>query len=218
MVICLICTLLAATLPSILGFFNAGADAQAHNNLSAQVQAARSLALQTNNYTLVHVQPSARTDNAGTCYTAIMAYDPANKVFNLAVGYAPMRVPGGMAFGELSGTFVSVGAYQNLGSQAQVDNFASFSIILSPAGNVVTTVDGLNPAFNTGHPIFDSSNTDAYLWASPASEAGVTAVTLFRYNDLRFAKDDAARKLILNRTGQFRRKRPFSYEIAVFFN
>lgn len=71
-------------LPSIISIFGAGSESQAYNLLSAQLTAARALAIQNANYAGVHVQLAADdSGEEGRCFVAIMVYDPVSRTFSL---------------------------------------------------------------------------------------------------------------------------------------
>ena len=169
-VMAMIALILGIALPSIFGLLNAGAEAQAYNKLSSMLTMARALAVQNGTYAGVHVQMvdnlADHSDLAGTCYAAVMIYKnvaladqtPVMR-FVLAPGYAPTPMPGGMAFGEVSGYFV-LPDYNSDGSDdyaalqtntnaagALLEDFGSFTIVFSPTGSVVRQVEGQNVQF-----------------------------------------------------------------------
>lgn len=208
--ISLIVLITATTLPSVIGIFNAGADSQAYNIIAAQLRAARAHAIERGSYAGVHVQlgdPSANPKVAGACYSAVVAYDPnlPFPAFVLAKGFAPRRMPGGIAFGELSSDFVDPnGDYQHL-DDADLDDFTAFTVVFSPSGSVVTMVDGLAIDFDPNELIF-SGAAKQRLWDPNTAnddgdgEIGVTALTLFEY---RMLEVSANRSRYLDENGQF---------------
>ncbi len=210
-----IIALLAATaLPTISGLFNAGADKQAYNIIAAQITAARALAIVEGTYAGVHVQIADRDELENICYAAVVIYDDSTSVnaFVLADGFTPQRIPGNIAFGELRSPFVDGEAYQNL-NDGDLADFTTFTIVFSPAGQVVKYIDGA-PDGNVYFASFyggiedalfapDSnnlSNTD--LWVVPSAEAGATAITLFDYKTLKVLSADG-RADYLDENGQF---------------
>ncbi|RPI64300.1 MAG: prepilin-type N-terminal cleavage/methylation domain-containing protein [Planctomycetaceae bacterium] len=192
MVVVSIIILLAATaLPSVFALFNSGADSQAYNLLSATLTATRTEAIQNSTYTLVHVQfgdGATLDENKEKCWIAVFMYDKATGKFKRMANYELQSLPGTMAFGRIDGTYIDSTKHpaefsSNFASGltgAFDKGFRRFSIVFSPTGSVVTTVNGAAPSFDAGEPIFTGS-ANAKLWITPPDEAGVTAVTLFDY-------------------------------------
>ncbi len=165
-VIAIIVLVTGAVLPSVLKVFSAGADAQAYNLLSAQLTAARALAITEGQYAGVHVQlAAADSRQAGNCYLSVVqyvdinannAYDP-NWRFRVADGFTPRRAPGGFAFGQLNplndGTGGEVVSSSDdrfnpdalddtSGAPSNLDDFTTFTILFSPSGDLSKTVNG----------------------------------------------------------------------------
>ncbi len=211
-----IIALLAATaLPTISGLFNAGADKQAYNIIAAQITAARALAIVEGTYAGVHVQIADRDELENICYAAVVIYDDSTSVnaFVLADGFTPQRMPGNIAFGELRSPFVDVDAYQNL-NDGDLADFTTFTIVFSPAGQVVKNVNGNLVAFVEDNlfKLGAIGSIDPQLWYDPDAEAGATAITLFDYKTLKVLSpggradylDENGQFLVLNLyTGQF---------------
>ena len=89
MVAITIMMLLAATaLPTVSKLFTAGADKQAYNIISAQIAAARAVAIVEGTYAGVHVQIADRDELENICYAAVVWIDPATSAheFTLADG------------------------------------------------------------------------------------------------------------------------------------
>lgn len=230
-VIGVIVLLAAIALPSMIKLFTAGADAQAHNVLAAQTTAARALAIKEGTYAGVHVEfadASLRSTESETCYTAILILDDASGAMVPAPGYTPKKIPGRFAFGEVTGAFVgSDNNYKDLDGQlnsGNLQNFTSFTIVFSPAGQVVKQVknadiklgnlivkDGGNTDFAKSGILFGTSQAktdypEIILWADSdgrAAEPGVTAITMFNAADLLSLEDAADRVDYLNENGQF---------------
>jgi len=157
-------------LPTITHMMTAGADAQAHNILAAQLVSARAAAITKNNYFGVHAQMGAdniaerMSFNRGKCFVSVVelgkgivgytgpsAYDPKfvtydKNQFGLADGYRPRRLPGNMAAGEISNDFMTGGDYQNLSNSSLAD-FTCFTIIFSPDGAICRSVNGMPVRF-----------------------------------------------------------------------
>jgi len=212
-VIGVIALVAAIAIPGIMSILSAGTDSQAYNLMTGELVGARSVAIRNSNYVGVHVQladastASGNPELEGVCYAALVEYDRTNRYFVCNLDFLPRRMPGSMAFGELSGTFVTAaGTFQNLGS---TDDFTSFTIVFSPAGAVAKLVEGRNVTFNAADRLFvPSAATPRRLWdpnvanKGGAGETGMTAVTLFDYKQFA-VRDAAARVTYLNDYGQF---------------
>lgn len=211
MVVVIIIGLIAATvLPSVVGIFRTGTDAQAASMLTAQLTAARALAITEGVYAAVHVQKADRESLTNVWYMAVMQarYDPNNQrwMLDLADGYNPRRVPGNVAFGEISDHHVNGSIYQNITGEAggttrsDADDFTTFNIVFAPTGEIVKYIEGQEPLASMPpdiDPLFDDSEEGTYLWSylwanantnsdtgsTSIGEPGVTAVVVFNYND-----------------------------------
>ena len=144
-VISIILLLATVALPSIVKLFTAGSESQAFNILAAQVLAARAQAIQKSTYAAVHIQradPNSPSNRPGA-YAAVMILAP-NGLFHLAPGYQPRRMPGMIAFGELSDDFVDfdTGMYNFIGGTA--DDFTSLTIVFAANGSIVRDVNLLD--------------------------------------------------------------------------
>ena len=159
----------------MLKVFSAGADAQAYNLLSAQLTAARALAITEGQYAGVHVQlAAANSRQAGNCYLSVVQYVDINIdngdepvwQFQIADGFTPRRAPGGFAFGQLNplndGTIIifpptdpdkpnefnPAALDDTSGPPSNLDDFTTFTILFSPSGDLSKTVDGEPIYFN----------------------------------------------------------------------
>lgn len=191
-VISIIVLITATALPTLTSLFTAGADQQAFNVLSAQLSAARALAITKGTYAGVHVQMSDNPDyhigpNLPRCYAAIIWDDPSTtsgttaNSFDLAPGYQPRPMPGSMAFGRISDYFLSASgdAYDNLDSASESTRkemlrlFTTFTIIFNPAGEVVTYCrDGNSITYPSNSVVFSNPGTtpsDTLLWENFAA-------------------------------------------------
>jgi len=206
--------LLAATLvvPTIGRLLASSADKEAFNLVAAQLTAARAEAVTRSTYAGIHVQLGAPQHMSEKTYSMVIVYNTTSKVFERAKNFFPHSLPGRMAMGELSTTFITtppanvqnpVSEYRNL-SDARIPDFCAFSVIFSPDGAVVPQVDDRNVRFAAGDPMFNSGNTDAYLWKHvfADNEPGVSAFTLFDYREIK-TRDAAARAAYLDDNGQF---------------
>jgi len=192
LVVLAIIALIATTaVPSIVTIIASGAEAQAANLLTAQLVAARALAIMEGTHAGLHAQIADKATLENVCFTAIFIDDPATATHELtpAAGYRPKRVPGGMAFGQISGPFVVNNAFTN-SVNTQLDDFTSFTIVFGPSGEVVKNIAGQPIAFYGSDPIFTGASSK--LWNAPADEPGVSAVTIFDYNEARQSGDVAA--------------------------
>jgi Tfp pilus assembly protein FimT len=191
-VVGVILLLTAIIVPSVAKMFNSGADSQAHNLLTAQLAAARAVAVRNGTYAGVHVQMQRApgTDDkatTGICFMGIVTYDAVSKKFVLANGYAPRRVPGSYAFGEVTASYVNSAKNPeefNAISDADMMGFTTFTIVFNSSGAVVKLVDGNNVSFNTGEAAFTNGPNSPQLWSLPPDEPGVLAVTMFDYIQL----------------------------------
>jgi prepilin-type N-terminal cleavage/methylation domain-containing protein len=197
----------AVTLPSIATVFGAGADAQAYNVLSAQLSAARAQAIQNGEFTGVHVQLADPTlagnsNLENTSFCAVMEYKRSQSNFELSEAFESQRLPGTIAFGELTGEFVENSDYKASGfdTDAEVNDFTSFTIVFSSVGAAVKQVEG-------NDIVFDNSGLFTDLWdhdmaGGASGEPATTAVTMFEYTGFK-AADAAGKVAYLNESGQF---------------
>ena len=115
-VVGLIAVMAAMALPSVIALYNAGADAQAYNLVSAQLTAARARAVTSNTFAGIHVQMAdvllsdtgltgtglVHPDLQGVTYSGLILYDSEQKHFDIMTGMAPTRVPGTVSLGYAS--------------------------------------------------------------------------------------------------------------------
>lgn len=200
-VITLIGLLGATIFPSVVGMFSSGADSQAYNMLSASLAVARARAIQTSNYVLVHVQMADKGASggrlAGKTFMSVMELDKNNPtpMFILAPGFEMLQLPGSIAMGEVTSTYLTAGQSNSYdGSKLDGDptdagtgigtagNFTCFSIVFSPSGTVVAKVNDNPIAFDVSKDLFTSGKS-AFLWKAPTpDENGVSGVVLFDYS------------------------------------
>jgi len=219
-VLAIIALIAGAVIPSVLGAFGAGADAQAYNVLSAQLGAARAQAIATGTYAGVHVQQADPdvTDLSDAWYAAVMIYkdvDPTpggvDMKFVLAPGFTPRRLPGSIVFGEISNRAMNAGGDYDV-STDELEDFTTFTVVFSPTGAVVRQVRTRDIVFDGNDPIF-SGSTGKQLWDPRRANAdtdnngqdgepGAAAVVLFDYADLRDLSSPNDRNAYLKRSGQ----------------
>jgi Tfp pilus assembly protein FimT len=202
----------AVVLPSIVGLFTAGSDAQAYNLLAGQLAAARMVAIQNHTYAGVHVQlvDTGGTYNkklTNTFFSAIVWDDPntADSYFTLAEGFTPQKLPGSMAFGRVVLSFVLVGTYSPI-VDTQKKLFTSLTFVFAPNGQLengkIITFDGTTAGFA-------DPNSRAYLWnPSDANTSlynvrlSVKATVLFDYAKFLAAPSPTAKRNYLIKYGQ----------------
>lgn len=204
-VVGIIIMVLSVALPTIVAMLTSGADAQAYNVLSGQLVVARALASESDTYVAVHVQiaqaaaAKSSEDLSNACYSAITWQNPSGGAnFELITGYAPNRMPGTLAFGEISDAFVTAQSEFSIGSSAVLADFTAFSIVFSPRGEVVKRVNGNTLQFAT------ALAGAGQLWNTTYAngEEGATAITLFDYGEL-VALETSLQEKYLNENAQF---------------
>jgi len=190
--------------PSVVNLFGAGADSQAYNILAAQLTGARAVAIRRATYAAVHCQLADLGGMEDRCYVAILWDDPGTAAheFSLAPDHMPRELPGGMAFGQITDSFVAPdGSYPydefDAPDESELRDFTRFTIVFSPTGSVVKRVAGGPVAFSDGPGdiFFPGAATSAGLWRTPnqlQDQSGVTAVALFNYAEARSALPNAA--------------------------
>jgi prepilin-type N-terminal cleavage/methylation domain-containing protein len=161
-VLAVMCLLALTAIPTIEGMLSSGSDAQAYNIVVSTLYAARAEAMQSGQYVAVHFERGSMVkdnwvpnppysyshpDNGDTYWVGVLIYDPTDGFFKPHPTYAPRKMPGTIAIGEVRGTFVSDGTFKDVSTTDDLsdDNyrdFTTFSIVFNPAGNVVKLVDG----------------------------------------------------------------------------
>ena len=225
LVVSIITLLATAILPSVLALFASGSALGARNLISAQLTAARAVAIRYATHAGVHVQLADGDPNIErACYSAIVWDDPNDTnyyLFSLAEGYTPRRIKGSIAMGQPRMNsapltdFVDNVSYEylNLGDN-DANDFTTFTIVFSPTGSVVKYVAG------SGKIVFDAAGdlfTDDVitgrrrLWDAVVAnddhgtgipgEPGTTALVIFDYGEFRRGTGPQRAEL-LNRTGR----------------
>ena len=140
--------------------------------------------------------------------------DPPTNSFTRPDVFTPRRIPGKIAFGKLTDTYISGGVSQGLDDDASDDadlaDFTSVTIVFSPAGEVVKQVANQPISFDPSDGLFGGDSARK-VWdhAIANYEPGVSAITLFNYAELRVlvgvdaAETEAKRAEYLNEYGQF---------------
>jgi len=203
-VIGLVSIMVAMSLPSVMALFNAGADAQAYNLVTAQLTASRARAVVDGTYAGIHVQladaPLIESDTAefptllrpklqGVCFSGMLGYDPNTRSFDLIA--APTRIPGTVAFGYASKAVPASGTTDGLeatlgdkddspftGAAGTLSKFTTFSVIFNPVGAVTR--------FANGEAIRLNPQSKAF------SDYGVSAIDLELYGSQRMWRLTAA--------------------------
>jgi len=197
-VLAVIALLAGAVLPSMAGLFTAGADSQAYNLIAAQLAAARALAIQEGRLAGVHVQPAAadvKASLAGGIFAAVV-WDPnSTGTFTLADGFIPQRIPGAMAFLQLS---PPTGEYAPTGNL--LDPNLSFTVVFTPSGGLYTGNVKYDPA-----GLFDPGPKG--LWTHTqggglSGELAVKAMWMFDFDGLRNLTAPADRQTYVRNYGQ----------------
>jgi len=212
-VMSLLLLLAAATIPSAVNLFAAASESQAYNLFNAQLKSARAHAIGKGTYAGAHVQMGKVEGYKGTCYTMVMEYNWTKNLFKSAAGFMPHRVPGTMAFGEVTIDFIA-GQTFNAMDDAQLDDFMTFTVVFTGGGSVCRYVRGENVKYESDRTIepifFDEGDVDPpakSLWHLPTDvneneEPGVTAVMLVDYAELEH-RDSAERAAYLTETSEF---------------
>ncbi|MFP4139807.1 MAG: Tfp pilus assembly protein FimT/FimU [Phycisphaerae bacterium] len=193
-------------LPSISALLSAGADKQSYNLISAQIRAARSLAMRNGTYAGVHIQMAdadRNPDLEGVCFTSLVmleSMDTSQANFDIAPESKPERVPGNLAFGDLSNEKSQIFA----GGDGEFDykspkSFTTMTIVFSPNGRLVRSVQGREIRLSPGSDLVTSSGARTRLWTtnrtSPDAggtqdaEYGTAAICMFNYKQFDSAND-----------------------------
>jgi len=186
-------------MPSVVAIINAGSDNQAYNLLSAQLKGARALAIESQNYTALHVQMAdPATGYEDVCFATIMVLNAAGDKFIPADGFGPRRMPGNIAFGNLDGVLGG----SPYGPISDLTDFTTFTVVFNPSGQAVKQVKGGNVELDPNHVIF-TGGSGVKLWdaADAPDELAATALTLFDYREIK-PRGPAERAAYLNANGQ----------------
>jgi prepilin-type N-terminal cleavage/methylation domain-containing protein len=198
--------LAAIVLPSTVGLFTAGADAQAYNALAGQLAAARMLAIQQRTFAGVHAQLADVTGSFTknmpiVCFTAVVQQDP-NGNFILAEGFSPRKMPGSTAFGRVVLPFWIGSNYAPLAGNDERFRFTSLTFMFAPNGQLVNGKAITFDANPTG--AFGNKSNRTYLWDKDVAnhddcKPSVKAAVMFNWDKLLKAPDKPD---YLNKYGQ----------------
>lgn len=189
----------AVVLPGINKIFTAGADMMALNLLTGQIDAARTTAMDKYKAVGVHCQMAdtslaANANLANRQFMTVVEHSLTG--FTQTGGYKPQPLPGNYVLGSAD-EFRNGGVWVNTVATGLTDpsgqsafDLTTFSIVFNAEGNLIKRTD-------TGEPIrFDGEDLlfkpGNQLWAMPADEEGVSAVTVFDYVQAQLLTSDAA--------------------------
>ncbi len=146
-VVGLILLLSAVAVPSFVQLFSSGASAQAYNMVSAQLMAARNVAIDRGQYAGLHFQrPDASTGSFrmirgdysyfSYCGVVIGTYNVAAKsiTLDMASGYDPKPMPGHMSLADLDQSTKTLAT----NNATDASSFTSGTILFNPSGSLVT--------------------------------------------------------------------------------
>lgn len=161
-VISIIVLMMAIALPTIVTLFTSGADSQARNIVGTTLKAAQQIAITSRLDTGVHFQWDATNETVmiaivqkkytdTTVNPNVVKYDK----YDLAEGCVPMRLPGGMAAGEVSNAWGN--NYGTL-TQANLPSFSTFTVVFDRDGRLA---DRPAVVFNPAAEILDVNNPSA---------------------------------------------------------
>ena len=216
--IAVIALLSVIALPSLTALFAAGAEEQTHNIISAQLVAARSVAIHDRTYAGVHFQLADHKFPANSAlkhvsFTAVVWDDPNTPeyAFSLAPGFLVQRMPGSIVAGKIDAAFVGGGGrYTGFGGQTEPEGdeidpdvleFTTFSVVFSQNGSAVQFVEGGPVLFDANSALFTGEQR---LWDPELANGrqAQTALTLMNITD--FLLLDADKRIAyLDKNGLF---------------
>ncbi|MEN6665088.1 MAG: prepilin-type N-terminal cleavage/methylation domain-containing protein [Phycisphaerae bacterium] len=195
----------AVVLPSINKIFTAGADAMALNLLTGQMDAARTAAMDKYKAVGVHCQmvDTSLADNANLANRQFMTVvEYAMTGFTQVAGYKPQPVPGSYVLGEAN-KFRNGNVWVNsVATGLTTGDLTTFSIVFNAEGNLIKRTDTGEPIrFDPQDLLFKAGNQ---LWALPADEEGVNAITVFDYVQGQLLSSDANKfTAFMNESAQY---------------
>ena len=155
-VISIIVLMMAIALPSIVTLFTSGADSQARNIVGTTLKAAQQIAITSRLDTGVHFQWDAANETVMIAIVQKNYWDaaamPPQWKYDLAPGCVPMRLPGGMAAGEVSSRWGD--NYGGL-TQANIDDFSTLTVVFDRDGRLADR----KVIFNQAAEIIDGNST-----------------------------------------------------------
>jgi type II secretory pathway pseudopilin PulG len=162
-VIALILLVAGMAMPTIAQLFRSGADAQAYNLVSAQINATRTYAMQNNCFACLHLQVATGPGSSDpqTTVGVIFVWNPTISKFGLTnpttgqpTGFDPQSYPGNYAFGQASAAFINIGNTTTNTYLSQVANVGG-GCDFNPAN---TTAVADKRTLNIAAPWFTSVN------------------------------------------------------------
>ncbi len=215
-VISVIGAAMALAVPSMMALFSSGADKQAYNLLTAQMTAARAVAIENGEYAGVHVQMSSETDPYDrNCYSTVVEKVSTSDSFTPAANFYPEAMPGKMAFGQINSRFVSGSSYiSGQFDGSSLDDFTTFTIVFasdgrltrqvlkSSTGGMIDIQFASSALFSGTTQVWNLTTANADTDGGGTGEQGANAATMFKYTDL-LSKTSAQRTEYLNDYGQF---------------
>lgn len=207
-VISIIALTAALVLPTVGRIFAATSDEQARTMLSAVLGRARAAAIENAECEIVHIQ-IGKQGSSWAC--AMSGLDRGSGMKFGSEGIVmPYRIPGHVAFGGIAARFLLADGYHykpNL-TDTELEDFTNFTIGFSPAGQVITSVDGAPFALDAMTPVFGMA--EQAIWETcPAPEFGVRAAAYFPYPHLRglpavaTKPNEVTRTMYLHENAQF---------------
>ncbi len=196
-------------LPSITSLMQSGADKQAYNLISAQIRAARALAIEEGTYAGVHIQladKGANPDLEGTCYSGIVIFqqmdseaNPTVAYFDVAGGYDVHPIPGNIAFGDLSNEKNSIGGSGDF-SYGNPDSFTTMTMIFAPSGRLVYSVQGKPVRLSPTSPFVSGPRRlwDGNRGGGQREEFGTSAICMFNYREFSLAGSSTDKSKYMN--------------------
>lgn len=142
--------------------------------------------------------------------------------FAQAAGHVPRRLPRSMAIGDAE-NFTTGGNWQQITDQQLTGVglaggercFTRFSMIFASTGVLIRTIDGQNIKFKKyGNGLFSGATK---LWEPPAADdeqMGITALTIFNYEELKAITDPVQRQAYLNESAQYL---PVNFYTGMFY-
>ncbi len=228
-VISIIALVATIVMPGMVGLFKAGSQGQALSILRSMLGAARGVAIEKSCYTAVHIQIGK--DNA--CWAAILVGvndGEGGITFKQLPGYAPQRMPGNLAFGEIptaydnykvvaGGSGKKTWVYQSNrqwnGPQqggltaATSHDFLELTVVFTPNGTITDQIDDKDIVLTNDRALWGDRETA--IWPSwgqrrepGVPERAVRTMVFFDYKEFKQTRWGVFQmKVVLERRGQW---------------
>jgi type II secretory pathway pseudopilin PulG len=214
-VIGLIVLALAIVLPSIIPLLASGSQSQGRSVISSLLGAAHGMAIERGSYAMVHFQMGTgwvppgsnwRDVPDGNCWVAVLVYDRNKRIedrndprygqpnptygkFIPAQGFAPRKLPGDMALGEVSADWlINTGEHfkglpnEDAATEPEPDwDFTTFHVIFGPDGSLVRLVPDANGVLS--NPVIDTTRSP--FWQSAPTDRDEAAQRIWRTSNVR---------------------------------